>query len=487
MRKCVMLVLGLIVVVSFGGVADAVESEESKAASKVQAAGQLSGTGFSGPVAVPIPTESDPVLKWATPDIVVTNGLSDQATPAVASAPSGELFSAVNEINDDSLHIYHSTDGGETWSMLFSMNHGTETRNPALTYAENSGVRYVVMVYERVGADTDRGLHAVRVDVDDPYVGYLFTSIDASITWLNTTTQLHPQITCDFPDYSSLVYFYVTWAQPSIDYYPVYFSASTDQAATWDTPLNITGGSENTSVESRPEIAYSAYRNDVYVAFNKPGWTGTEWAPQIWVAANTSSGGSSSWLPAVQVSSSEYDEFSPSVAAAWDSDTVIVAWTKAYSTDNDVMYSISTDGGAVWSYFYHMSSWTFEDEDNVDLTVSQQASGRFHIAYRHDDPAITSGGDIWYSWADVTTPDTWSSALDVDEGSITSGLSFYPRPAICVDLSQAPEDEAALSWSTYLPDYRVLFDSATLGGFSDLIFADGFESGNLLQWSSSVP
>ncbi len=365
---------------------------------------------------------------------------------------------------------------------MAGLNHGTETRNPALAYAENGADRWLVVVYERVGSDAERGLHAARFNADDPS-DYLFTDIDSSITWLNASTQLHPQITCDFPDYSSLVYFYVTYAIPSIDYYPVFFSRSTDQAGTWDTPLNITGGSENTSAETRPEIAYSAHRNDVYVAFTKPGWSGSEWAQQVWVTNNTVSGGPTYWEAPVQVSASSNDDFNPSVAAAWDSDTVMVAWTRTLSTDNDVLYSYSDDGGAVWSSVGTMPSWTFEDEDSVDLTVSQSASGRFHAAYRQGD----SSSDIWYSWADVATPSSWSSALDVDEGSVASGANFYPRPSICVDLSQAPVDEAALAWTTYVPSYNALFDSATLGGFSDLIFADGFESGNVLMWSSSVP
>jgi hypothetical protein len=343
-------------------------------------------------------------------------------------------------------------------------------------------------VYELVTSDMVRSLRAYPIDVDDPQNSLLFVGIDDNISWTNTGTELHPQITCDFPDFTSGVYFYVTYAKPSIDYYPVFFSRSTDQGETWTAPLNITGGSENTSAESRPEIAYSAHRNDVYVAFTKPGWAGSEWTQQVWVTDNTSWGGSGSWLPPVQVTT-EYaaDHLDPSVAAAWDSDTVMVMCTYVFADETDVTFSYSTDGGTAWSSELSMPGWTFEYEDSVDLAVSQAASGRFHAVYRHDDPAIGSGGDIWYSWAEVSNPAGWSSPLDVDEGTITSGLSFYPRPAICVDLSQAPEDEAALAWTTYTPGYRALFDSAILGGVSDLIFADGFESGNVSMWSSSTP
>jgi hypothetical protein len=150
-----------------------------------------------------------------------------------------------------------------------------------------------------------------------------------------------------------------------------------------------------------------------------------------------------------------------------------------------VNFSYSTDGGAVWSAAQAMPSWTLDYEDNVDLAASQAAGGRFHAVYRHDDPGIPTGGDIWYHWANVSSPGIWSSPVDVDAGTYASGLNYYPRPAICVDLSRPPADEASLLWTTYTPGYRVFFDSALLGIFN--IFSDGFESGNLSAWSSSAP
>ncbi len=488
MRNCFVLFLGLITVVSFGGVADAAETEAEMAARV--------SPGSLDPVVVedfetdgltvtifPQSSEGDSNLKWATADSLVTDPTRPEAKPSIASAPNGELYAAVETLSDNLVRIYRSLDGGESWSFFIGVSTGgVDCRNPALAYVENSGDRWVILVYEVVFSDILRGLNSIHVNADNTS-DWAAAWIDDSIPWIGATRELHPQITTDFPDFSSSVYYYVTYATPSIDYYPVFFSRSTDQGATWSAPLNITGGSENTAFESRPEIAYSAHRNDVYVAFTKPGWTGSEWAPQIWVTNNTLSGGSSYWQTPVQVSTSSFDEMNPSVAAAWDSNTVMVAWTRVWSADNDVYYSYSTDGGAVWSSGNALPSWTFDDEDSVDLAASQAASGRFHAAYRHEDPAM-AGSDIWYSWANVSSPGSWSSALDVDEGSVTSGLSFYPRPAICVDLSQAPADEAALLWTTYTPGYRVFFDSAMS---TDLIFSDGFESGNVSAWSSSVP
>lgn len=492
MREDVIVIVGLIVVVSFGGVAYSVESEDVKAAparpvSLVQTVSQLPGTGVPDAVVDFRPPETDPNLKWATPDPLVTNPAEDEGTPSIASAPNGQLFVAVDQFGTGRILIYDSIDGGQNWSWLSSFVHGSNSRNPALIYAENGADRWLVVVYEFVTSETARSLRAYRVDPDDPQNDYLFVGIDDSMVWTNPGTEIHPQITCDFPSLTTGIYFYVTYAKPSIDYYPVFFSRSTDRGETWSTPDNITGGSENTSFETRPEIAYSAHRGDVYVAFNKPGWTGSEWTQQVWVTNNTLWGIGGFWEAPVQVTPSARDDINPSVAAAWDSDTVMVVFTSVYNADDsDVQCSYSSDGGTVWSYTVSMPDWTFDKEDHVDLAVSQAASGRFHAVYRHNLPS-PAGGDIWYQWADVSNPGGWSSALDVDEGSTVSGHYYYSRPTICVDLLRPPAEEAALSWTSYGGFYYgAYFDSAMLGNF-DLIFADGFESADVSSWSLSSP
>ena len=163
----------------------------------------------------------------------------------------------------------------------------------------------------------------------------------------------------------------------------------------------------------------------------------------------------------------------------------MVAYTSVFdANDNDVQYTFSLDAGATWSNPSSMPNWTFEREDNVDLAASMAPSGRFHAVYRHNLPS-PEGGDIWYQWTDVGTPNGWSSALDVDEGSTASGHNYYPRPAVGTTLAQTLENEALVAWTSYGGvTYDVYFDSPALGG---LIFADGFESGNSSAWSSWVP
>ncbi|MCG6948311.1 MAG: glycoside hydrolase [Acidobacteria bacterium] len=411
----------------------------------------------------------------------MTNPTVDEGKPSVASAPDGHLFVAVDELGTGRILIYHSTDNGFSWSWLISFVHGSHSRNPALAYIENYGQKWLVFVYELVTSDSSRSLQAIRVDPDDTS-NWSSTTIDGGIVWTTPANELHPQITTDFPDFTGGVYFYVTYAKPSIDYYPVFFARSTDQAETWSTPENITGGSENTGLESRPEIAYCANNDDVYVAFSKPGWTGSVWAPQIWVTSNVNYGATGAWGTPVQVTTSDRNDSDPAIAAAWDSNTIVVLNTTDYGApDNDVQVSYSTDGGANWDWWGSMPGWTYEGESHVDVAASHVASGRFHAVYRHNLPN-PDGGDVWYSWANFDSPTAWSNPVDVDQGSTVSGYDYYPRPAIGINPSLPPANEAAIAWTSYAgPFYDVYFDSPSL------IFADGFESGDQSEWSSVVP
>jgi hypothetical protein len=482
-------VLGTTIVLAMAIAALAVESEADR-----EAAGRLASAAMTRanlPLDAGVPSDiifdeqppAGAAPKWLTADALVTNPTVDEAKPSVAFAPDGHLFVAADELDTGRVLIYHSTDGGENWSWLASWVHGTHSRNPALTYLENSGQKWLVLVYELVISDASRSLVSIRVDPDNTS-NWLSETIDGSIPWTMPSTELHPQVTSDFPDFTGGVYVYVTYAIPSIDYYPVFFARSTDQAETWSTPENITGGSENTAFESKPEIAYCASNNDLYVAYNKPGWSGSSWVPQIWVTSSGSFGATGTWSTPVQVTSSSRDDYDPSIAAAWDSATLVVLFTSEYTVDdNDVQRVYSTDGGATWSSPQSLPGWTLGLEDHVDVVASQSAPGRFHAVYRKDEPE-PAGGNAWYSWASFDSPGSWSSPVDVDDGDWVSGHAFYPQSSIGIDPTRPPDYQAVMAWSSWEgPFYDVYFDGPGAG----VLFADGFEFGDVSAWASSAP
>jgi len=385
-------------------------------------------------------------------DVRINNVSLDVAKPSITSAPNGDLYAAVESRADAQIYLYRSTDGGATWGWIVSWSSGGDQRNPSATYVQTSTQRLVSVAYEVTSATAaTRDVRVFNADLDN-LLGSAIGTVASGIVMASSGDEIHPEIATDNVEYPNTPWLYVTYAVSSIDYYPVYFSRSTDRGATWSsTPIEVTGGSENTSWATRPQIAYG--QAGLFIAFVKPGWTGATWANQVWITQSTSFG--SSWNTPVQLTELVNNEYHPVVAAAHGRNSVVVAYTKDYTSDTDVDYAYSTDGGTTWAAELALP-WTLSNESSADLAVSNSL-GRFHVAYWHE-------GDIWYTSADTASPNSWTSPSEtVNELNFAS--FNYPRPTIAVNPTQPLADEAAIAWTDYRSsNYDVYFDARYLAG-----------------------
>ncbi len=434
----------------------------------------LTGPCLAGEVRVLHGEPSPGTKNWMPGDVLVTGGVLNEVKPSITSAPNGDLYMAVEELDSGYIRLYRSTDDGHTWGWVFAFASGDDTRNPSVAYGEHSnGEKWVYVAYEQVTTADDTRL--VRVIRYNPItVAWDSQTIDGPFIMSGAADQVHPQIITDHVDWGDDYYPYVTYAKFAIDYYPVFCSRSTDRGVAWSTPLNVTGGSENTSWPARPEIAYGF--SGLFITFVKPGWTGSSWSNQIWVTESSDYG--FSFTTPFQLTTTSNNVFHPVVAAAHGVGTLVVAFTMDFGADTDVTFTSSTDGGTTWGSV-DILPWTFDYESSVDLAVSN-SGGYFHAAYKHDDMAVD---EIWYSSATVAAPTVWSSAVVVNEGNTAS--AGFPRPTIAVNPAMSSDEEAAIAWTDWrqpYPPYDVYFDSAGLA-----FFADGFESGDVTAWSTSVP
>jgi hypothetical protein len=379
----------------------------------------------------------------------------------------------VDDLDSKYIRLYRSTDGGQTWQLVISFATWDDSRNPSIAYGEHSiGNKWVYVAYEGVRtADDNRRVMVFRIKPDGS--SWSWVIIDGPFMMNGVGDQVYPQIITDLLDYGDDYYVHVTYAAFGINYYPVFYSRSTNGGVDWSAPSNVTGGSENTTWATRPEIAFGT--PGLLITFVKPGWNGDSHTNQIWVTKSTTDG--DSFTAPVQLTSTPWNVFHPSVAAAHGVNSAVIAYTVVWAFDMDVAYMASIDGGANWSGQVSLP-WTFDHESSVDLTVSN-SNGNFHAAYAHE---ATAGGsnNIWYTSASTATPTAWSSAQQIVEGDTASGRCCYPRPTITAIPDKPPGADAAIAWTDFrnLP-YRVYFESP--------IFADGFESGNTSAWSSTVP
>jgi hypothetical protein len=392
--------------------------------------------------------EPAPYGSW-TDDVRINNSSDDRIKPSMTSLPNGHLYVAVEDRPGSLIVVYKSTDGGESWSIVTGIQGGDELVNPSIAYGENSGSNNKIYVAYTTVYGGNKAVTVLHFDVDDPAGTWAYTYVKSGIT---LTDNIYPEICTDYLD-QTVHYPYVTWTERSIDYAPVYFSRSTNYGVNWSEPANVTGGSENHGLEVRSDIAYGPgpSPDNLYIAFVKPGWNGSSWTRQIWVTISTDFG--LNWGTPVQLTSTSLPVYDPRVAAAANVDSVVVAFTKEYSTDTDIHRVYSTNGGGTWSPSGGLGV-TSDDEESVELSVSHD-QGRFHAAFYRDVCQIQ------YSWANASSPSSWATTTRVNETDRASGV--YSRPAVSVNPTSPEDEEACVAWTDFRDSYYdVFFDSPGL-------------------------
>jgi hypothetical protein len=141
------------------------------------------------------------------------------------------------------------------------------------------------------------------------------------------------------------------------------------------------------------------------------------------------------------------------VAAATVPGNIVVAYTKDYSTDLDVYYAYSTDGGSTWTT-NNALPWTFDDEMSVDLCTSD-GFGRFHAAYYKDF------NRVFYTYASCGDPSAWDSGTTIDDFATAS--HSYPWPSVCINPTLPEAEEGCVAWTDFRNlNYGVFFDRAPI-------------------------
>ena len=417
-----------------------------------------------------------PSLKWlGADDVLVTDPSVLSIQPSMASAPNGDLFVAVDIYATNSIEVFDSTDGGKSWSSLFWISDGSDSRHPSVAYAEGPGdEKWIYVAYEKVNADDTREVWVARIH--RTVGGLLWGRAKVGGPWSmgSTSEHIQPRITTDYLEFGTAHFVYVTYAVKDGSKYPIHFSRSLDRGLTWSTPADVAGGSVATTWLPRPDIAYG--KAGLFVAFVKPGWTGSTIANQVWIARSADAG--FSWLSPDQLTTSEDNQYHPAVAAAHDRNSVLVVYTRDYLIDSDLNCAFSTDGGGTWFTSGVLVSGDDEQFADVEASPDLDGPGWFHVAYHR---TIDASPGIWYTRSATSDPSGWISPSHtrVDEsGAISSG---FPRPAIAVDPTMSATAAACVTWT----DVR----TGTYGAFFARewpIFTDGFESGNTSLWSAAV-
>lgn len=407
--------------------------------------------------------ESRELRKWTTGDVRINSSSIDVREPSMTSTPAGVLYVAVQNNSNGQVYIYRSTDGGQSWIYWYWLTTGGDTsRHPSIAYAEKDSDEKFVYVAMEGTTSSSKWVNVFRVNtVDEAWIS------ETVVSTSNTSYDIYPEICTDYPDFTILHYVYVTYALKSVDYYPVYFSRSTDFGDNWSTPTDITGGSENSTWPARPDIAYGTSNADLLVVFEKPAWISGYSTSEIrnWVTQSTDMG--STWETPVSLAVSSYlgKEYHPRVSAALGNNSVLVAYTRDYqnSGDLEINYAYTTNGGTSWTKGGYLATSSSSDEDGVELSRSDSL-GNFHAAFTRDPEY-----DIRYTQRPTSFSSGWTTHVTINEEASASVV--YPRPAVCANPTKPEAQEAGIAWTDFRDTYY------------DVFFDAGYLSDSYLLWT----
>ena len=85
-----------------------------------------------------------PDFEWVNGDIRINDPGYDLIRPAMASAPNGDLYVAMEDRDFYNILVYKSTDDGGNWSLWLTLVTGEERHNPSIAVTAD----YVHVAYE---------------------------------------------------------------------------------------------------------------------------------------------------------------------------------------------------------------------------------------------------------------------------------------------------------------------------------------------------
>jgi hypothetical protein len=304
----------------------------------------------------------------------------------------GNVYAAV-VLADSNIHIFQSSDNGETWVDRRTVAPGAKA--------------FINNIQLVVSDDGDSAL---------AYLFYLWTG-DGGNLWCNVTnmdtwTQLR-QYLLDSAAADTIVDFSVTrdhyWGEDYIlyaDYQKgqgdaiIYFTRSSDHSVTWSTPQAVQFNSEDPCLTYggyslggnlyRTYTAYPSHPDSSYVRVRRSDTYGSGWDPSITVRDNTTG-----------------DLSDPQVAAAHtarDSQAVWCTYTAdSCNTGNlQVWSSSSSDGGLNWNIKAGPAGQPNADEYGSSIAVLRRnAEETFYLSYVYDDTTAANTDSIRIQYTDA--------------------------------------------------------------------------------------
>ena len=346
------------------------------------------------------------------PDVVIHTG--SVLAHATDYEMDGTMWTAVSGGNDSTVHIYKSTDHGQSWIHYWGFSTVPKTPLSKLELVVGPpDSSFIYTFYIHPNADGE--LAVVRMGRDT--TGYL-----------DITIHFGPDTVTDFAacrDYSGADYWLYASSHNGLrpgSSPPSRIFRSTDYAKAWagvadlynlDRPVLQAGARRYIYLSSVPNQGYNqgwvgcAYSTN----YGEPGtWNPSSFQPDTWNVYDATI------APAFTLPDSE--------ATVW----VVYSHFVPVGTQWDALFTYRSGMADPWHTPGVMSDDTAADEAYVDVRPYTDSGGNpwINASYMHM-PATTS--TLYREYANAGTPGNWSDPLQINAGD--AGYSLNCRPRLC--------------------------------------------------------
>lgn len=344
----------------------------------------------------PMGTGSD---HWIVDSLVYDDNSNEESWPSLATDSNGNIYVAYQHYDSGferfRIYVSTSTDGGQTWTLFYTIQKSTSLMNPSIAIDPHDNRVYVA--YEEEISTSD---HDILCSV------YTGTGWIERVVDDDTQNDRFPSIVSDF-QFGSSNYQYISYEKLySYNDRDIYVAKSIDHGNTWP---QWHYGNLGGYVLTQTWITTNQDGHVYLAAAVSPDYADHKWL-NIYYGDRASTSG---WFenlaqPYNAAMAAGHGANSPSMVASHNNPNLLVVVFQRYitSTNDDVCYAYTDDGGTTW-YWGNISN-TGYNERHPTITVDGQGStstsvaGYFRVAYYY-------GLFIHYKQAYDSTPTSWNA------------------------------------------------------------------------------
>jgi hypothetical protein len=291
----------------------------------------------------------------------------------------------------------------------------------------------------QIATDSNNHIHAIWSDSSPGNQEiYYKKSTNGGSSWsfkrLTSTSgsSIHPAIMVDASDN-----IHVLWADETPGNYEIYYTKSTNGGGAWGSPKRLSWNSENSY---NPAIETDSTNIHIVWDDYSPG------KHQIYYRKSTNSGGT--WGGTKRLTWNTGSSLRPSIAVD-SSSTIYVVWEDSAPGNTEILYKISTNGGANWSNTKRLS-WNSGSSNSPKIAID--SSDRISVVWNDDTP----GNSEIYFRKSTSSGATWGSTK-----RLTWNLGYSGCQRIAVDSTNG----IYIVWCDDSPgNYEIYYKRSTNSG-----------------------